>query len=59
MASSLAAAIQQDLPEVEVEIRPGRKGDFMIKADGKMLWDKLGRDGDFPEHPRIINLLRG
>jgi predicted Rdx family selenoprotein len=40
---------------VAVDIVPGGKGDFIVKADGKLLWDKRGRDGDqFPAPEKIV-----
>ena len=37
---------------------PGGKGDFVVKADGKLLWDKRRRDGDeFPEPKQILDQL--
>ena len=35
-------------PDANVEIIRGGKGDFIVKADGRLLWDKNGKDRDFP-----------
>jgi predicted Rdx family selenoprotein len=43
-----------------VEIRPGGKGDFIVKADGKVLWDKRKtHDDEFPEPAAILSRLQG
>ena len=42
-----------------MEILPGGKGDFLVKIDGRTIWDKRGRDGDFPKHDHILSLLQG
>ena len=39
--------------------KPGGRGDFIVKADGKVLWDKKGREGRFPEHKEILHQLAG
>jgi predicted Rdx family selenoprotein len=37
---------------------PGGRGDFIVKLDGKLLWDKRGRDGDrFPDAKEILAQL--
>jgi predicted Rdx family selenoprotein len=36
---------------------PGGKGDFIVRADGRLLWDKNGRDQGFPEHAMVLALL--
>ena len=59
MAAGLAAAIRQELPDIEVETIAGGKGDFIVKSDGQLLWDKVRREGDFPEHADIIQKLSG
>lgn len=58
MAASLAAAIGKAHPKATVETKPGGKGDFLVKADGKVLWDKRRRDDDrFPEPREILTQL--
>ena len=45
-------------PQAKVTATPGGRGDFVVKADGKLLWDKQRRDGDeFPEHAQILAQL--
>jgi hypothetical protein len=37
---------------------PGGRGDFVVKADGRVLWDKRKRADDaFPEHAAILRQL--
>lgn len=58
MAAGLAAAIRTANPKATVTIKPGGKGDFIVNADGKLLWDKRRRDdGAFPEHDHILREL--
>lgn len=41
-----------------METRPGGRGDFLVKADGKTLWDKRRRDDDrFPDDREILSQL--
>ena len=40
MATSLAAAIEAAHPNASVDKQPGGKGDFIVKADGRELWNK-------------------
>lgn len=38
--------------------KPGGKGDFLVTADGKVLWDKRRReDNAFPAHAQILSQL--
>ena len=37
--------------------KPGGRGDFIVIADGKLLWDKRNREGRFPEPEEIVKLL--
>ncbi|MCA8948596.1 MAG: hypothetical protein KDE27_03795 [Planctomycetes bacterium] len=53
----MAAAIRDGVPGANVDILPGGRGDFLVKADGVVLWDKNGKDGDFPPHERILEQL--
>jgi hypothetical protein len=41
-----------------VETRPGGRGDFIVKADGKVLWDKRRQDDEFPTEAAILGKLR-
>ncbi|MFY9341264.1 MAG: Rdx family protein [Planctomycetota bacterium] len=57
-ATSLAAAIKKAFPKAQVDTNPGGRGDFVVKADGKLLWDKRKRSDDaFPEHRDILSQL--
>ena len=41
-----------------METKPGGRGDFVVKADGALLWDKKRRDGDrFPQHDEVLRQL--
>jgi predicted Rdx family selenoprotein len=54
----LAAAIQRAHAKAKVETKPGGRGDFLVKADGRVLWDKRRRDDErFPEDGEILSQL--
>lgn len=57
MASGLGAAIQKAYPQAKVELKPGGRGDFIVTADGKQLWDKRHMDDEFPENAAILKQL--
>ena len=40
-----------------MQIRPGRKGDFLVKCDGETLWDKL-QQGSFPDESDLLTTLQ-
>ncbi|MFN3242257.1 MAG: Rdx family protein [Planctomycetota bacterium] len=57
-ASGLAAAIESAHPDATVEKIPGGKGDFVVKVDGRELWDKRAHaETRFPEHDEILSQL--
>jgi predicted Rdx family selenoprotein len=39
-----------------VQIKPGGRGDFIVKNGGQLLWDKK-QIGDFPEDAVIVREL--
>jgi predicted Rdx family selenoprotein len=53
----LAAKISEAFPGTAVELIPGGRGDFIVRRDGAVLWDKRGRDGGFPEEDVILAAL--
>lgn len=57
-ATSLAVAIQKAHPKSKIDKKPGGRGDFIVKADGKLLWDKRKREDDrFPEPEEILSQI--
>ena len=44
-------------PKAAVDKKPGGRGDFVVVADGKLLWDKRNREGRFPEPSEILGQL--
>jgi selT/selW/selH-like putative selenoprotein len=59
-AAGLAAEIERAHPKAKVDNIPGGRGDFIVKVDGELLWDKRRRDDDrFPEHQEILSQLTG
>jgi len=42
---------------VVVDKKPGGRGDFVVTVDGRLLWDKRGREGRFPEPDEILAKL--
>lgn len=45
------------MPAASVDTVPGGKGDFIVKVDGRKIWDKRGKDGDFPREQQILAVL--
>lgn len=41
-----------------MEIQPGGRGDFIVKVDGKELWNKRKMDDEFPEEDAIVDRIR-
>lgn len=56
-ATSLAATLKKKFPKATITTSPGRRGDFLVKADGKVLWDKHAMDGKFPTEAQILSAL--
>ncbi len=58
MATSLAAAIEAAHPNAVVDKQPGGKGDFIVKVDGRELWNKRAHPEErFPENDEILSQL--
>lgn len=53
----MAAKIEQAFPEVQVELIRGGKGNFIVKVDGKELWNKRQMEDRFPEEAAIVRQL--
>jgi predicted Rdx family selenoprotein len=53
----LAAKIQRSIPNVEVELVSGGKGDFIVTSDGVELWNKRAMDDEFPEEEALVARL--
>ena len=45
------------MPGAEIQLVRGGRGDFIVEADGELLWDKRSR-GSFPDDARIVADLR-
>jgi len=57
MAARLAAEIRDTVPSAKVVLIPGGKGDFIVVANGRELWNKR-QVGRFPEHAEIVDELK-
>jgi predicted Rdx family selenoprotein len=53
----LAATLQKKFPSAKITTNPGRRGDFLVKADGKVVWDKHAMDGKFPTEAQVLAAL--
>lgn len=53
----MAAEIEKSFPDADVQLLEGGRGDFLVKRDGAVLWDKRNDQGRFPEHAEIIDQL--
>lgn len=49
----MAAAITAARPGVEIELRRGGRGDFIVTVDGDVVWDKH-KDGGFPDDAELV-----
>ncbi|MGC6487290.1 MAG: Rdx family protein [Planctomycetota bacterium] len=57
-AASLAAAIEAAHPGATVEKKPGGRGDFIVTADGREVWNKKRHaEQRFPEHDEVLAQL--
>jgi predicted Rdx family selenoprotein len=53
----LAAAIQNAFADAQVTLVPGGKGDFIVIANGREIWNKR-QVGRFPESAEILGELK-
>ena len=53
----MAAKIKASYPGAEVELIGGGKGDFIVKADQRELWNKKQMGNEFPEEATILEKL--
>jgi hypothetical protein len=54
----LAAKIEKAFPDTRVRLQPGGRGDFIVTADGRELWNKLQMRNRFPLDDEIVEALR-
>jgi predicted Rdx family selenoprotein len=45
------------MPGTEVELMPGGRGDFVVKGDGTLVWDKKQMGGEFPDERAVVAAL--
>ena len=48
----------RELPGTEVELVRGGRGDFIVSADGDVLWNKR-MEGGFPDEAAMVEKIRG
>ena len=53
----MAASIRDKFPDAEVKLIGGGKGDFIVKDDGRELWNKRQMGDQFPEHDQVLSQL--
>jgi len=53
----LKAALEESLPDVEVELIKSKGGAFEIRRDDELVFSKL-ETGRFPSHDEIIDALK-
>ena len=54
----MGAAIEDAVEGTKVELKGGGRGDFIVTADGRQLWDKRNMGDAFPDHGEILNQLK-
>jgi predicted Rdx family selenoprotein len=55
----LGAKIEKAFPAATVELIKGQKGVFIVKLDGKQLWNKHEMDGEFPNEDKLVSEMKG
>ncbi|MGA1522673.1 MAG: Rdx family protein [Planctomycetota bacterium] len=53
----MGAAIEGAFPESSVELKPGGRGDFVVTADGRTIYDKRRQGDRFPSEGEILAAL--
>jgi predicted Rdx family selenoprotein len=46
------------MPGTEVSLMKGGRGDFIVTADGTVIWDKKSMGGVFPDESAVVQALR-
>ncbi|MBI2374561.1 MAG: hypothetical protein HYV07_11250 [Deltaproteobacteria bacterium] len=54
----MAAVLKRAVPEVEIELVAGGKGDFIVSADGVELWNKRAMGDEFPNGDTLLARLK-
>jgi selT/selW/selH-like putative selenoprotein len=52
----LAAAITRAVPQAEIELVPGGRGEFTVTAGDQTLWSKFDRGG-FPDENKLAQQI--
>lgn len=53
----MKAALEESIPDIEVELIKSKGGAFEIRHDDKLVYSKL-ETGRFPSHEEIIDALK-
>jgi predicted Rdx family selenoprotein len=54
----LGAKIEKTFPDARVTLEGGGRGDFIVTADGRELWNKRQMGDEFPNEDAIVEALR-
>ena len=54
----MGAKIEQAIPGATVKLEGGGRGDFIVTADGRELWNKRQMGGAFPDEETLVEALR-
>lgn len=54
----MKAALEENIPEVEIELIESSGGAFEIRRDGDLVYSKL-ETGEFPSNELIVKKLNG
>ena len=54
----MGAKIKEAIPNAEVQLLKGGRGDFIVKADERELWNKKRMGDEFPEEEAIVSALK-
>ena len=54
----MGAKIEQTFPGAKVKLEGGGRGDFIVTADGRELWNKRQMGDEFPDEDAMVEALR-
>lgn len=54
----MEAKIHATFPDAKVDLIKGGRGDFIVHADGKLLWHRKEQNLEFPDPDHIVQTLQ-
>ena len=53
----MGAAIEAVHPQATIDLKPGGRGDFIVIADDREVWNKRQMGDEFPAHDVVLERL--